>query len=438
MNRIETRQYIGETVYISRLSNGLDVYILPKKHFAKKYAFYATQYGGVHNHYEVGTESFKVPLGTAHFLEHQIFEDKEKSNFERFESLGANLNAYTSSASTVYHFDSVDHFEEGIELLVGMVHNTDISQASVKKEIEVIDQEIRMYMDEPAWDLSNNLYKGLFHDHPIRYEIAGTVESIREIDKDIILRCYSHFYSPNNMSLFLYGDIEVDGMFEWLESVFAKYPKNDTPKPKLILPNEPYKVKQQRLEAKKNISKGMMLVGFKGDITLFENNKEEKVAALKIANDLMFGRSSRFFMEAYEKGVVTDAFDFDSQVGEGYAMSLVGNETDQIDALYDMIMEEIHRHQRDGFDHEDFVRMQRKILGRTVASFNSLQSIAGNFTQSVMRGNDLFKQMEAYKQLTLDSVNEAVRTFYDLENHTLSALFKTNRPKGEINEQIRI
>lgn len=428
MKRIETRKYIGEKVHVAKLSTGLDVYILPKKHFAKKYAFYATQYGGIHNHYMVGEESFHVPHGTAHFLEHQIFEDKEKSNFEKFEALGANLNAYTSSSSTVYHFDSVDHFEEGIELLVKMVHNTDISQESVKKEIEVIDQEIRMYMDEPAWDLSNNLYKGLFHEHPIRYEIAGTVDSIREIDKEIILRCYSHFYSPSNMSLFLYGDIEVDGMFDWLETVFAKHVDNHSPKPKLILPNEPYKVNYARMEVKKNISKGMMLVGFKGDYAKFAHDKEEKVAALKIANDLMFGRSSRFFMEAYEKGIVTDAFDFDSQVGEGYAMSIVGNETDQIETLYQMILAEIGRHQEEGFNQEDFTRMQRKILGRTVASFNSLQSIAGNYTQSIMRGNDLFKQMEAYKTLTLESVNEAVRSFYDLDNHTLSAIHKNIRP----------
>lgn len=426
-NHIKTHQYIGETVYSTKLSTGLDVFILPKKYFAKKYAFYATQYGGIHNHYKIGDTAHHVPLGTAHFLEHQIFEDKEKSNFEKFEALGANLNAYTSSSSTVYHFDSVDYFEEGIELLIQMVQNTDISNESVKKEIEVIDQEIRMYMDEPAWDLSNNLYKGLFHDHPIRYEIAGTVESIREIDRDVIMNCYSHFYSPNNMSLFLYGDIEVEKMIEWLESVFTKFPRNNTPKPTLILPDEPYKVKYDRMDAKKNISKGMMLLGFKGDYSKFESNKEEKIAALKIANDLLFGRSSRFFMEAYDKNVVTDAFDFDSQVGEGYAMSLVGNETDQIDKLYEMILEELRHHQINGFDEGDFVRMQRKIMGRTVASFNSLQSIAGNFTQSVMRGNDLFKQMEAYRTLTLDSVNNAVRTFYDLKNHTLSAIHKNQK-----------
>ena len=198
-NDIQTTSYIGETVHTYKMDCGLSVHIMPKKHFAKKYAFFATQYGGIYTDYSLGDDKFHMPQGTAHFLEHQIFEDNEKSSFERFEALGANLNAYTSTTSTVYHFDSIDNFDQGLKLLVDLVQNTDISEASVNKEIEVIDQEIRMYMDEPAWELSNNLYRGLYHAHPIRSEIAGSVESIREITKDKILQCYNHFYTPGNI-----------------------------------------------------------------------------------------------------------------------------------------------------------------------------------------------------------------------------------------------
>lgn len=426
-NDIQVTSYIGETVHTYKLDCGLSVHIMPKKYFAKKYAFFATQYGGIYTDYTLGDTKFHMPQGTAHFLEHQIFEDNEKSSFERFEALGANLNAYTSTTSTVYHFDSIDNFDQGLKLLVDLVQNTDISEASVNKEIEVIDQEIRMYMDEPAWELSNNLYRGLYHEHPIRSEIAGSVESIREITKDKILQCYDHFYTPGNMHMFLYGDIDVERTIEGLENLFDTRYKNNTNRPKLILPIEPEGICYKRKDIVKNIGKGMMLVGFKGNHTHFYENKEDKLAALKIANDLMFGRSSRFFMQSIESGLITDGFDFDTQVGDGYAMSLVGNETDHIDTLYELILKEIETHIQKGFDAEDFVRMKRKILGRTVASFNSLQSIAGNYTQSVMKGNDLFKQMEAYKNITLDSVHEAIQSFYKLDNHTLSAAHKSNK-----------
>lgn len=426
-DNILTTSYIGETVHTYKLDCGLSVHIMPKKYFAKKYAFFATQYGGIYTDYALGNSVFHKPQGTAHFLEHQIFEDNEKSSFERFEALGANLNAYTSTTSTVYHFDSIDNFDEGLKLLVDLVQNTDISEASVNKEIEVIDQEIRMYMDEPAWELSNNLYRGLYHEHPIRSEIAGTVESIREITKDKILQCYEHFYAPKNMHMFLYGDIDVERTIDGLENLFNNRYMTNKNKPKLILPSEPEGICYKRKDIVKNIGKGMMLVGFKGNHTHFSKNKEDKLAALKIANDLMFGRSSRFFMQSIEAGLITDGFDFDTQVGEGYAMSLVGNETDHIDALYELILKEIETHIQKGFDADDFVRMKRKIMGRTVASFNSLQSIAGNYTQSIMKGNDLFKQMEAYKNLTLESVHEAIQSFYNLDNHTLSSVQKAKK-----------
>lgn len=420
--------YIGEQIYIKTLDFGLTVYMMPKKHFAKKYAFFATHYGGIHNAYSLDGKHFERPHGAAHFLEHQIFEDKDKSSFERFEEIGANLNAYTSNTSTVYHFDTVDHFEIGIKMLIDMVQEAEITEASVLKEQDVIIQEIRMYMDEPMWDLSTNLYEGMYFNHPIRTDIAGTIESVKALNKEAILSCYEHFYAPNNMSLFLYGDFDHEALFEHLNDMFKSEYKSRTSKPKLFLPEEPNGICYKRKDVQKDISKGSMLVGFKGK-PFKESDKENRLVALKMANDLMFGRSSAFFMESYNKGLISDAFDFDVQMGAGYAHAIVGNETDHVDAVYESILRETQRHLNEGFNPQDFERMKKKALGRTIASFNSLQSIANNYTQSVMRGVNLFKQMEAYKQITLEDMHVAMKDFYDMDNHTLSSLTKNKNEK---------
>lgn len=415
--------YIGEQIFIKKLDFGLTVYMMPKKHFAKKYAFFATHYGGIYNAYELDGKIINRPHGAAHFLEHQIFEDKDKSSFERFEEIGANLNAYTSNTSTVYHFDTVDHFEVGIKMLVDMVQEVQITEASVLKEQGVIIQEIKMYMDEPLWDLSTNLYEGMYFNHPVRTDIAGTVESVKALDKEALLGCYEHFYAPNNMSLFLYGDFEHEALFDQLDAMFKEEYKNRTNKPKLFVPDEPRSIRYKSKDVKKDISKGTMLIGFKGQ-PFGEKEKASRLVALKMANDLMFGRSSGFFMDCYNKGLVSDTFDFDVQMGPGYAHAIVGNETDQVDALYEAILSETNRHLKEGFNPLDFERLKKKTLGRTVASFNSLQSITSNYTQAVMRGVDLFKQMEAYKQITLEDMHVAMKDFYDMDNHTLSSVTK--------------
>lgn len=422
-NSYKIDAYIGEQIYIKTLDFGLTVYLMPKKHFAKKYAFFATHFGGIHSAYTIDGKIINRPHGAAHFLEHQIFEDKDKSSFERFEEIGANLNAYTSNTSTVYHFDTVDHFEQGIKMLIDMVQETEISDASVIKEKEVIIQEIRMYMDEPLWDLSSNLYNGMYYNHPIKTDIAGTIESVKALDKEAILSCYEHFYAPNNMSLFLYGDFDHERLFEHLQDMFSDEYKNRTSIPKLWLPEEPVGIQYREKNVVKDISKGSMLLGFKGQ-PFEEKDKEHQLVALKMANDLMFGRSSAFFMSCYNKGLISDAFDFDVQMGEGYAHAVVGNETDQIDALYDAILQEMQRHLNEGFNPQDFERMKKKALGRTIASFNSLQSIANNYTQSVMRGINLFKQMDVYKHITLEDVYQTMQRFYNMDHHTLSSLTK--------------
>jgi predicted Zn-dependent peptidase len=415
--------YIRETVYYKKLNSGLDVYILPKKSFAKKYAFFATRYGGLDNHFRIeGRDDIKMPLGIAHFLEHQVFEEEDESNFERFEKIGANVNAYTSYGTTVYHFDTVDAFDDGLKYLMDMVQNTAISDSSVEKEKKVIEQEIRMYYDEPEWLLSSGLMKSLYHKHPIREDIAGSVESVQSITREAVLDCYRYFYNPDNMALFVYGDVDSEKVLEQIDSYQTDAFKSNRFSPKILLPEEPYAVAQKRLMIERPIGKDQMLIGFKSKPMDHLPDRELRMVALRVANDMMFGRSSDHFDRCYSKGLINDGFDFELQAQKGYAYVLVGNETEDVEQLYAETIETLRRHLKDGFDKTAFLRMKKKLLGRMITSFNALQSIANNYTYSMMRGTDLFEQVAAYNTLTYEMLHTAVRDFYDADNHSLSAL----------------
>lgn len=429
--------YINESVHYEKLTSGLDVYIMPKRHFAKKYAFFGTKYGGTHNTFK--DESGKVvqmPNGIAHFLEHQIFEDDLESTFERFERIGANVNAYTSNGSTVYHVESVDQFDKALTMLMDFVLNVKISDASVEKEKEVIIQEIKMYEDEPEWLMGAQLLKNMYHNHPIREDIAGTVESVKQISKAQLLQCFESFYAPSNMTLFVFGDVDVEKTLQLIEEnqpeSFLARPKS----PIIIFPDEPYEIKASNSILKRSVSKNNMIVGFKANPEIGSVNRELNLASLRVAGDLMFGKSSETFSRLYNKGMISEAFDMDVQFGPGYAYSVVGNQTNQIDALHHEIMSTVEYHLKNGFSEASFELMKRKLLGRFVASFNSLQSIAGNFTFKKMRGYDLFEQVEAFNKLKLDDINNAMALFYDLSNSSVSSLVKSsqNNDSGGLDE----
>lgn len=416
---------VNETIYYKKLSSGLNVYVLPKKHFEKKYAFFATTYGGMTNTFKLKNGELKsMPPGIAHFLEHQVFEDVGKSTFESFEKIGARVNAYTSHHSTVYHFEVIDHFEEGLKILMDIVQHAKITDATVEKEKGVIVQEIKMYTDNPDWHIGTNLINAMYHNHPIRGDIAGTEESVKSITKEDLFLCFDSFYTPNTMSVFIYGDLEVEDTLALVENLQEPHfiSKNETPL--IVLPDEPYEVKEKSISCKMDVGNSKMLLGFKAKPIHDKETKLKYTAALKVANDIIFGSSSDFYEEMYRKGIINDLFDIDIQMGQGYAYAIIGNETDRVNRLEEEIVRVIDHHIKQGFKVEDFTRMQRKIVGRFVASFNSLQSIASNYTYSKMKGGDLFEQIEAYNQLKFEDLHRAFSAFYDTSNYSKSVVLQ--------------
>src|SRR5690606_17846313 len=207
---------LQEQVYQARLDNGLGVFVMPKPGFHKKYAVFSTRYGSVDNRFRRPDrdEVIQVPDGIAHFLEHQLFQDASGHVFNAFADLGASVNAYTSYTMTSYLFSTTDNFPQAFDKLLDFVQAPHFTEAGVRKEIGIIEQEIRMYQDFPRHRLSQNLLQALYHVHPVRIDIAGTVESIREITADTLQLCYDTFYHPSNMAVLVVGDVEPDAVLQ--------------------------------------------------------------------------------------------------------------------------------------------------------------------------------------------------------------------------------
>src|SRR6056297_2008209 len=152
--RIKHKYYksIDEKIIIGEHSSGLKVFVLPKKDFRKKHAYFMTKYGSIYNEFIDNTgKIIKKPEGIAHFLEHKIFEEHEGNIFEKFALLGARVNAFTKFDATAYNFSTVDNFYESLKLLIDFVQSPHITDENVEKEKGIIEQEIKMYLDNPDW-----------------------------------------------------------------------------------------------------------------------------------------------------------------------------------------------------------------------------------------------------------------------------------------------
>ena len=180
-------ELLKEELYYEKLENGLDVYFMPKRGFTKKYAVLATNYGS--NDLEfipIGeTEPIRVNEGIAHFLEHKMFEQPDESDaFEKFSKWGANANAFTNFTTTAYLFTTTENFYDCLDHLFDYVQTPHFTDENVEKEKGIIAQEIKMYDDDPGWNVSFNAIKAMYVNHPVRVDIAGTVDSVYKITKN--------------------------------------------------------------------------------------------------------------------------------------------------------------------------------------------------------------------------------------------------------------
>ena len=209
-------QTLKETLFHEKLENGLEVYLLPKVGFEKTYGLFSTNFGSIDTTFvPLGQkEMVKVEDGIAHFLEHKMFDMKDGDAADKFAKLGASSNAFTSSSRTAYLFSTTTNENACVELLLDFVQSLDITDESVEKEKGIICQEIKMYDDDPDWRVYFGAIANLYHNHPVRIDIAGTCDTVNNTYKDMLELCYHTFYHPHNMMLFVVGNIQPEELVD--------------------------------------------------------------------------------------------------------------------------------------------------------------------------------------------------------------------------------
>ncbi|MCI9365120.1 MAG: insulinase family protein [Clostridia bacterium] len=254
MKTIENNK-VKEKLYIEKLENGLTVMILPRKNVRKKYIICGPNFGSIDNNFIIPgeKESIKIPDGVAHFLEHKMFEQKSGINsLDTLTAIGVNANAYTTNDHTAYLYEATDNFYDALDEYMNYIQNPYYTDENVEKEKGIIAQEIKMYEDYPEWQVYLNAIKCMYKNFPIRLDIAGTVESISGITKEMLYKCYDNFYTPANMAMVICGDFEPEKILEEIKKRITI--KENKELPKRIYPNEPEEIAQKDIEVNMNLS----------------------------------------------------------------------------------------------------------------------------------------------------------------------------------------
>lgn len=420
MNIKEVRnELLNEKYYDIDHPSGLKILVMPKENYSSTYAIFATKYGSIDTMIQMSDGSFKeIPEGTAHFLEHKLFESEDLDAFERFAKTGASANAYTSFERTGYLFSCSANFKKNLEILLDFVQNPYFTQATVEKEQGIIGQEIDMYKDAPDWEVMFNCLRTMYHNLPVRIDIAGTQESIAQITAKTLYGCYDNFYNLHNMVLAVAGNADVDEIVEVADKVL-KPVEGKMAQRKVI--DEPEEVIDGYIEEKLSVATPQFMFGFKESWDTPERTTKEEIS-MEILLDMISGQSSELYKRLFDGKLINNSFGFEYFTGFGYSCVLFAGESNDPKKVAEEIVGEIGKFRETGFDKTAFERTKKKLYGRMIMGMNDIEGLANNMAVSYFAGEDVFTDFEIFKTVTLDDVNDIFKKTLDENRSVLSVI----------------
>ncbi|MDD6483193.1 MAG: pitrilysin family protein [Clostridiales bacterium] len=418
-----------EELYFARHSSGLGVYIIPKKDYSAAYAILGTRYGSVDSEFVVPgeTQTTAVPDGIAHYLEHKMFDMPDGSNvFDKFSKLGGNANAYTSFNITAYLVSATDNINENIAVLMDYVQRPYFTEESVQKEQGIIGQEINMYDDNGGWKVFFNFLNCLYQNHPVKKEIAGTVESISHITHDYLYKCYNTFYNLSNMSIVVVGNVDPQQTAQVIEDNILKNEPFEEEIKKLY-PNEPEEIASPCSQQSLSVAMPLFMLGFKDTDTGFGGDKLlKKNIEITILMRMLFGKSSKMYKELYEAGLINNSFSLDYTMQPDYGFSSIDGESPDPEKVYQAVLDTIAEARRSGLCEESFNRIKKVVWGSYIRSLNDVDTYANAFLQHLFMGIDYFDYASVYDSVTFEDVKKRFENHFRADRSALSVINPTD------------
>lgn len=411
---------LGEAYDHGVHASGLRVYVIPKK-MATAYALFGTEFGSIDNHFTFDGREVVLPDGIAHFLEHKMFENEDGTDtFARYAATGANANAYTTFERTCYLFSATDKVYESLEILLDFVTHPYFTKETVEKELGIIGQEIRMYDDNPGWQLYFGMLTGLYHANTVRIDTAGTTETIAAITPELLFDAYGAFYDLHNMALVICGDVTIEEVEKVCDKVLKTAQK---PVVERIYPEEPKSAAKEFVSKRMEVAMPLFSVGIKDtDVPCAGRENAEKEAKYDILLELMFGKSSPFYTRLYEAGLIDSSFSFGYESSKTFAHAEISGMSKDPEAVYKAVREEIAHYRAAGFDKEDFERIRNAVYASHIRTFNSTEDTAGDFLVSLFAGFDLLDLPAVTAAVTPEDVERLLADGFADDGFVLSTI----------------
>ncbi len=427
MNKIELTG-TDTFIYHEILPNGLNVYLIPYKNKNNYFMSYFTRFGSINLEFvPVGEKKMeKVPEGIAHFLEHKMFEQEDGVvPFEFFSKSGTGCNASTGFKATRYIVYGTNNLKENLEYLIKYVNSPYFTDENVEKEKGIIAEEIKMYDDNPEWVLTEEVEKATFKVHPIRNDIAGYIDTINNITKEQLYKCYNTFYNPSNMGLVIGGNFEPVEIMDFIKN--NKYLVNDKKNSDIKIQkiDEPEEVNCELIEKSfHNITNP------KAGFTIKLNIKDVKASKRHEYNiyvgmilNILFGTSSVFREEMMSKNLLNSLI-LERMIVDDYLVITFWIESKNPKELIENIKRQINQYT---ITDEEVQRCKKVWISSEVIMTDNIEITVDNLINDIIEYGDIIpNKISIIRKMNLKKLNE-IRNKFKINNNSTVILLPENK-----------
>ncbi|MHB8962319.1 MAG: EF-P 5-aminopentanol modification-associated protein YfmH [Saccharofermentanales bacterium] len=398
---------------------GMSVNFIPKDGFTKKFAGIAVPFGSIHNEFLYEGSKISLPAGTAHYMEHCIFSRDENGGLlSEMSALGANANAYTSNTHTLYYFSSAENFGEILEKYMQAVLHPYLEEDRVEAERNIIIQELGMYRDDPDSRIYNELLKSLYSSHPVREDIGGTEESVRQITSSHLQTLSKKFYTPSSIILTVAGNVSEQEIIEIAGRHADGVPGTGRPPEEdYLFPDEPREADGAKTETAMSVTVESFIIGFKnGGISagnrLAGPEQIRNRRGGQLFWEMFLGKSSEIYESLFSRGLINDSFGYHYVCDGTYSYLVAGGESADPDTACSELLQMVkaaYRQLPNGQMAEEFEIQKRAAAGNFVRSLDSVEHCGLSEISAALAGINIFDFPDIYDNIKLEEIIGGMR-----------------------------
>jgi len=366
--------------------------------------------------------------GISHFIEHMLFKGTTKRDAkaiaDAMDEIGGQVNAYTSKEYTCYYTRTLDsHFDVALDILGDMFFNSKFDDGDIKKECNVILEEISMYEDTPEDVVHDLLQSAIYKNSPLGFSILGTEKSISSFNHNIFKDYMKRRYTPANTVISVAGNLSECNAVQKIKEVFDKLESSDISEESPTNIYRPAFIKKE-----KDIEQVHLCVGFPG----IASGTDDAYTMAIINTMLGGGMSSRLFQKIREeRGLAYSVYSYHTGfMDTGLFAVYAALNPAQIADVMGLILEELRGIcKSDGINQKQLNKTKEQLKSNYILSLESVASRMNSIGRNMLMHNRVVTADELIQKIdavNLDGFYALCERIFKMDQMSLSVVGATD------------